>query len=73
MSKVRYRKGNHIRRKMDVGTFQPARLHWRRSHWQVYDPLKDYTVCFDDEQRLLEWLEHQHHRKARPDPWDLDA
>lgn len=41
-------------------------------YWQVYDPLKDYTVCFDDEQRLLEWLETAQHRKARPNPWELD-
>jgi hypothetical protein len=51
---------------------------WRRSdrfgkvYWQVYDPLHDCTIRFDDEQNMLMWLDDQHYRRSRPNPWDLD-
>lgn len=40
-------------------------------YWRVYDPVHDMTLRFDDEQQLLVWLDEQHYRKARPNPWDL--
>jgi hypothetical protein len=51
---------------------------WRRTdrsgnpYWRVYDPLYDRTLRFDDEQNLMIWLDEQHYRRARPNPWDLD-
>lgn len=40
-------------------------------YWRVYDPVCDNTIHFDDEQRLLIWLDEQHYRRARLCPWDI--
>jgi hypothetical protein len=39
--------------------------------WQVYEPLHDCTLSFDDEQKLLVWLDEQHYRKTQPKLWDI--
>lgn len=41
-------------------------------YWRVYDPIRDHTVRFDDEQKMLIWLDERHYRRARPNPWDMD-
>jgi hypothetical protein len=40
-------------------------------YWHVYDPVHDNTMRFDDQQQLLVWLDEQHYRRARPNPWDI--
>ncbi|MBD2463675.1 hypothetical protein H6G89_21990 [Oscillatoria sp. FACHB-1407] len=35
-------------------------------YWHVYDPSRDCTLDFDDEQNLLVWLDEQHYHRAQP-------
>lgn len=36
-----------------------------RVYWEVYDPLQDCMLRFDDEEYVMIWLEEQHHRQYR--------
>ncbi|NJL40313.1 MAG: hypothetical protein HC899_28870 [Leptolyngbyaceae cyanobacterium SM1_4_3] len=36
-----------------------------KPYWRVYDPVNDHTICFEDEQQLLVWLDEQHYHRAR--------
>lgn len=41
-------------------------------YWEAYDPQHHCTVRFDEEQKLLVWLDEKPYRNAELNPWDLN-
>lgn len=40
-------------------------------YWEAYDPMHDLTLCFDDEQAVMVWLDKQLYRQPRANLWNL--
>jgi|GEM_PF-5573800 hypothetical protein len=41
-------------------------------YWETYDPQHHCPVRFDDEQKLLAWLDEKPYRNAQLNPWDMN-
>lgn len=41
-------------------------------YWEVYDPQHHYTLHFDDEQKLLAWLDEKPYRNTELNPWEMN-